>query len=72
VEENVSRRYPAKVPVSLRLPRGLARWVAETLREDSRFYSRSHLIEEALLAFRKTMEQNGKGVTLVEQNNGKQ
>ena len=54
----MSRRSPAKQPVSLRLPARLGRWVDRRVRSDDRIYNRSHLIEEALLFFQDAYQDD--------------
>lgn len=60
----MSRRSPAKQPVSLRLPARLSRWIDRTVRADDRIYNRSHLIEEALLFFQAAYEEDEEAIEL--------
>jgi len=60
----MSRRNPPKKAISLRLPHKLGKFIDRTVSRDERFYNRSHLIEEALLAFERRYRDDPDSIEL--------
>jgi Arc/MetJ-type ribon-helix-helix transcriptional regulator len=60
-----SRRPPKRIALSFRLPKRLSAFIDRVSEEDDRFYNRSHLIEEACLAFQSKI-RDGADLQLVD------